>query len=139
MTWVVDAGAAASLFLPDEEGSVLRGILVGLEDGDRLLVPLLWWYEMTTVLVGLIKRGRLEEAAAFHALEMLRRLNPSRDMRPLEESAPAAFVLARAHGLSVYDAAYLELAAREGGTLCSFDGPLRSAAIKAGIPLEPAA
>ncbi len=139
MTWVVDACAASSLFLPDEDGSVLRSILVGIEEGDRILVPALWWYEMTNVLVGSIRRGRLEEAAAFHALEMLRRLNPSRDARPLEESAPAAFVLARAHGLSSYDAAYLELAAREGGTLCSFGGALRSAANKAGIPLKPTA
>ncbi|MEI6386331.1 MAG: type II toxin-antitoxin system VapC family toxin [Spirochaetota bacterium] len=139
MTWVIDACAAASLFLPDEDGSVLRGILTGLGDGDRLLVPPLWWYEMTNILVGSIRRGRLEEAAAFHALEMLRRLNPSQDARPLEETAPAAFVLARANGLSCYDAAYLELAEREGGILCSFDGALRDAAIKAGISLEPAA
>ena len=43
--------------------------------------------------------------------------------------------LASAHELSVYDAAYLELARRKGLTLACKDGPLRKAARRAGVAL----
>ncbi|MFA7238383.1 MAG: type II toxin-antitoxin system VapC family toxin [Phycisphaeraceae bacterium] len=45
--------------------------------------------------------------------------------------------LARDHQLSVYDATYLELATREGHTLCTFDEKLRAAAGKCGVSLLP--
>ncbi len=45
--------------------------------------------------------------------------------------------LARQHTLSVYDAAYLELALRRGAVLASLDGPLRSAAKKVVVPILP--
>ena len=38
--------------------------------------------------------------------------------------------MARAHALSVYAAAYLEVALRRGATLATFDGPLRDVAKK---------
>lgn len=40
-----------------------------------------------------------------------------------------------AHQLSMYDAAYLELAARRALVLSCKDGPLRTAAGRAGVPL----
>lgn len=43
--------------------------------------------------------------------------------------------LAQAHGLTVYDAAYLELSQREGLPLASLDSDLVAAAKKSGVPL----
>ncbi len=43
--------------------------------------------------------------------------------------------LARAHNLSAYDAAYLELASRHGLPLASLDGKLKAAATAVGIPV----
>jgi predicted nucleic acid-binding protein len=43
--------------------------------------------------------------------------------------------LARAHDLSAYDAAYLELARREGLPLATEDAPLRAAAERVGVAL----
>ncbi|MBN8925690.1 MAG: type II toxin-antitoxin system VapC family toxin [Rhodospirillales bacterium] len=43
--------------------------------------------------------------------------------------------LARQHRLTVYDAAYLELAQREGLTLATLDTALRQAASAVGVPL----
>jgi predicted nucleic acid-binding protein len=43
--------------------------------------------------------------------------------------------LARQHALSIYDAAYLELALRIGAALASLDKPLKTAAVKRGIRL----
>ena len=48
-----------------------------------------------------------------------------------------AVALARQHTLSVYDAAYLELALRRGAALATLDGPLRMVAKKLGVPILP--
>ena len=54
-------------------------------------------------------------------------------------SAPASydevFSLAQEHGLTVYDAAYLDLAIQERPPLASLDGQLVRAAQKVGVPL----
>jgi predicted nucleic acid-binding protein len=50
-------------------------------------------------------------------------------------SYDAVFQLAETSGLTVYDAAYLDLAIREGAQLASLDNDLRRAAVKAGISL----
>jgi predicted nucleic acid-binding protein len=58
------------------------------------------------------------------------------DVRLYEPSSfDSVFGLAELHGLTVYDAAYLELALREGAPLASLDAALRNAASKAGVVL----
>jgi predicted nucleic acid-binding protein len=47
---------------------------------------------------------------------------------PLPARRPRILALARDHGLSSYDATYLELAQRLGATLASFDRQLNQAA-----------
>lgn len=49
----------------------------------------------------------------------------------------ASLLLARKHGITVYDAAYLELAIRRGLPLGSRDSELRKAAIAEGVKLLP--
>ncbi len=137
MTYVLDASVAGSLFLPDDEAETARSILAGLSNEDVILVPQLFWYEMASIVTASVRKGRLDEGPAFRALEMLRRLGLSLDARQLEEVTPGLVMLARAHGLSSYDAAYLELAAREGATLCSHDEGLRGAALAMGLGLLP--
>jgi predicted nucleic acid-binding protein len=129
----MDASIAASLFLPDEEAETAKAILVAGE----VIVPDLFWYEMANILWASARRGRLDEAQAFRALELLRRLKIADDDRPIREVFPAVFLLAREHGLTAYDAAYLELATREGATLCSHDAALRAAASSIGLALLP--
>jgi predicted nucleic acid-binding protein len=131
--YVMDASIAASLFLPDEEAGTAKAIL----GSGEVIVPTLFWYEMANILWAGVKRGRLDEAQAFRALELLRRLGIADDDRPIREVFPAVFLLARAHGITAYDAAYLELASREGATLCSHDVALRAAAPAVGLALLP--
>jgi predicted nucleic acid-binding protein len=131
--YVMDASIAASLFLPDEENTTAQTIL----GAGEVIVPTLFWYEMANVLWASAKRGRLDEAQAFRTLELLRLLRLSDDSRPIREFFPAIFLIAREHGLTAYDAAYLELAAREGATLCSHDAALRTAASAVGLALLP--
>ena len=139
MTYVLDASLVAGLFLPDEEAETARSILEGLENEDELLVPPLFWYEMANIVSASVRRGRLDEGPAFRALEMLRRLGLKIDERQLEEVTPILLMLARQHGLSSHDAAYLELASREGAILCSHDKALREAAATMGLEFLPRA
>lgn len=50
-------------------------------------------------------------------------------------SYDGVFAVADRHGLTVYDAAYLDLALREGLPLASLDTALRNAAAKSGVLL----
>lgn len=57
------------------------------------------------------------------------------DAQPAEERSVRILALARAHGLSSYDATYLELAQRLGAALASFDRQLNQAACAIGVAL----
>jgi len=53
-----------------------------------------------------------------------------------ESDLQTAFDLARAHGVSLYDAVYLELAKRKGAELVTLDGSLGRAAVAEGVSLS---
>jgi predicted nucleic acid-binding protein len=55
------------------------------------------------------------------------------DVQPKSAMMRAALAIAREHGLSAYDAAYLELAIRADARLATLDKALRAAARKAGV------
>ena len=54
---------------------------------------------------------------------------------PQSNSSSGELALARQFGLSAYDAAYLELALREGLPLSTLDARLQAATQAAGVPL----
>jgi predicted nucleic acid-binding protein len=55
------------------------------------------------------------------------------DDQTAEQIPVRTFALARKHQLSIYDAAYLELAQRRNTVLASFDSQLLKAAAKEGV------
>ena len=110
-------------------------MLDAIADGATLEVPALWPLEVANVLIVLVRRGKLREDERQAGLGWLRglRLRLDHDMASLAFSRLSE--LAAAHQLSVYDAAYLELAQRRRLVLGCKDGPLRTAATHAGVPL----
>jgi predicted nucleic acid-binding protein len=72
------------------------------------------------------------QATAF--LSRLAGLSLSVDSQTIARAWSDTIALARAHGLSTYDAAYLELAVRESLPLASLDVPLKNAAKSIGVP-----
>ena len=72
-------------------------------------------------------------------LECLRLLPIAIERRPATWLAQQILPLARTYHLSAYDAAYLELAIREGFPLATLDDDLRHAAAGAGVGLAEAA
>jgi len=102
---------------------------------DGAIVPALWVFEITNVLGIAERRSRLSATGLQDAMRLLRSL-------PLTVDEPASLTwsesvldLMRAHRLTAYDAAYLELAIRRGLPLATRDKDLRKAAMTLGVAL----
>lgn len=106
----------------------------GLDPAVELWVPSLWWHETANALLIAERRGRTTEADAVRALELFRALSPETDFAAGPEPLWRWRSLGREHGLSAYDAAYLELAARRQLGLATLDKELAKAARAAGVP-----
>ncbi|MGA2258381.1 MAG: type II toxin-antitoxin system VapC family toxin [Thermoguttaceae bacterium] len=100
---------------------------------EAALVPSHWFLEVVNVLVMAEKHQRIAAADATNFLHLLATL----DIQTDHETAARAFdhlpALCRSHGLTSYDAAYLDLAIRRRLPLASLDDDLRQAAIGLGI------
>ena len=130
--FVLDASTVLAWAIDDERTPRAMEVLAGLRAKNKARAPAVWWFEVRNALVVNERRGRLTEADATDFLRGLNRLSVTVDRSPDEA---ALLTLARRHRLTVYDAAYLELAQREGLPLATLDGPLRAAAAGAGVPL----
>lgn len=129
---VVDASIALAWFLRDEEDGRADVALERLED-DVAVVPGIWALEVANALVVAERRGRISEAETGRILSLLDGLPVDEDPAPREVTQRAVVELARRHGLSAYDAAYLELAVRRGAALATLDGRLHEAAASSGV------
>ena len=129
---IIDASLASAWCFPDERTDFTNGVLQAISSSMEAFAPRLWAYEVrNSVLMGL-RRGRISRSDAEAFLESLADLNIHL-ADPV--SYDAVFKLAETNGLTVYDAAYLDLAIREGAELASLDGALRNASVKAGVSL----
>jgi predicted nucleic acid-binding protein len=85
------------------------------------------------VLLVLARRGRLDTDGYEAAVSALAALDVELESPSWAQVEHAVTRLARLHGLSIYDAAYLELALRERLPLATFDSDLARAARKEGL------
>ncbi len=129
---VVDASIVVAWLFDDEDEPRADRVLEQLTE-DGALVPHLWHLETRNSLLVAERRGRLSPDEVKERLDALKDLPIATDEGPDLQSA---FDLARAHGLSLYDSLYLELAKREGAELATLDGPLGRAAVAEGVPLS---
>ena len=95
----------------------------------QLLPPLLW-VEIRNVLLRAERLGRLEPGDTELALSLLEDLRIRLDHAPRGEEVMR---LARTHGLTAYDAVYLDLALRDGRPLATLDRRLARSAEAAGV------
>jgi predicted nucleic acid-binding protein len=131
MAFVLDASVCAVWALADETHPAADAAMEQL-DRDNALVPSLWWFEIRNVLITNERRKRLtvEDSDAF--LKLLEGFPIWTESDP-DEAAILGF--ARKYQLSVYDAAYLDVAHRNSLPLATLDKALRAAAEAAGVPL----
>jgi predicted nucleic acid-binding protein len=98
-------------------------------------VPALWHLEVANALVVGERRRRTTPADAAQFLAILGAFPITIDDETITRAWSDTIHLARAHNLSTYDAAYLELAIRRGLPLASLDDRLKAAATAVGVPL----
>ena len=128
---VIDASLTASWHFEDEQSAAADAILESLQH-DSAYAPLIWWFEIRNVVTlgERKKRATHEQTAGFIAF--LSQLPIGLEPLPDDDRV---MTLARRHKLTFYDAAYLELAQREGIPLATLDKELVTAARAEGVSL----
>lgn len=129
MPFVIDASVAACWLLPDESHAYADAAFNRFPN-DTAIAPSLWWFEMRNIFLSSERRGRLNPAIIEQFLSLLNALPIRTDHHPNET---VLLTLARRHKLTAYDAAYLELAIREGLALATLDATLIHAAKTEGL------
>jgi predicted nucleic acid-binding protein len=133
--FVPDASTAIAWVHPAQATPETEALLTQVEEGAELVVPALWFAEVANALLVLERRKRLTARERREALERLTQLQPVPELDGPRLAFSKTSELATTHGLSVYDATYLELALRRRLALATRDEPLRAAAKKSGIKL----
>jgi predicted nucleic acid-binding protein len=130
--FVVDNSVVMAWCFEDEASTYTEGVLDQLRQ-TQALVPAIWPLEVANVLLIAERRDRLNEAQTAHFAQLLQVLPILVEEADVKRILGSVLAVGRAHRLSAYDAAYLELAARQGLPLATQDSRLRRAASKAGV------
>ena len=121
---VLDASIVLSWCLGDEHDALAdRAMQHTIDHG--AVVPGIWWYELRNALAVNERRGRIGAEDVRASLADLAEMRISFDT---DHDGAVVLDLAGRNGLSVYDAAYVEVAARRALPLASLDSRLRQAA-----------
>lgn len=133
---IVDASVFGPLFFNDE----LDRLLPELPDmiaNEQCVVPQHWGLELANQIISGLRRKRMTGAMASRAMDQIDQFPVIIDDQTGERIS-TSFALASKHGLTIYDAAYLELAVRLQLPLATYDGALRKAAGIEKVGLLPA-
>lgn len=133
--FIADASVAIGWVHPAQATSETAAMLEAIEAGAVLEVPALWPLEVANALTVLARRRKLTDEDRQIGLGWLRSLPVRMDHEMASLAFSTLSELASAYRLSVYDAAYLELAERRTLALGCKDGPLKKAAKQRGVRL----
>jgi predicted nucleic acid-binding protein len=132
--FVLDASIALAWCFADEATPAADALLDRLAD-EEAAAPALWRLEVANALAMAERRDRLSAAGLTRSVALLQRLTVALDAEGTDRAFHDLLELARAERLTVYDAAYLELALRLGVPLASKDAELRKSAARLGLAL----
>lgn len=132
MSLVLDTSVTLSWHFEDERTPATEAVLAQVVERGAV-VPSLWRLEVANGLQSALRRRRITAAYRDATLRDLALLDIAIDPETDAEAWKASLGLADRFGLTLYDAAYLELAVRRRLPLASLDRPLRSAADKLGL------
>jgi len=136
VTLVLDTSIAVSWCYDDEAGPETDRLLERVRD-EGAVVPGLWHLELANVLLQAEKRGRIAGSDVTTRLELIGELPITTDAETTARAWRETLALARVEGLTVHDAAYLELARRRSLPLWTRDRQLAEAARRVGIIVHP--
>lgn len=127
MSLVLDSSVALAWVYADETSDAVLGLFERIA-ADGAWIPGLWRWEIANVLQLNVRRGRHDQNFRDGALSSLALLPVKVDAEADRQAWSAALQLAGRHGLTVYDASYLEIASRRKIPLATLDRQLRAAA-----------
>ena len=129
---VIDSSAALSWCFEDEASPETDALFERVRDLGAV-VPGLWHLEVANVLLQAEKRGRITGGDVTMRLDLIAALPITTDSETTARAWREILALARAQGLTTYDAAYLELAIRRGLPLQTKDEALIGAAKRCNV------
>jgi predicted nucleic acid-binding protein len=135
-TFVLDCSIAVAWCFEDEATPQSDALLDRLRDAGAA-VPALWSLEVGNALLQAERRGRIPTARVAAFVDLLAGLPIETESDTPTRALREVLALARAESLTIYDASYLELAARRALPLATRDQALERAAKRLGVPLLP--
>ncbi len=132
MSLVLDASLTLSWFFKDERTPGTDAVLTQVTETGAV-VPALWRLEVANALQMAVRRGRIDAAFRDSALTQLSQLSIAADPDTDAYAWTVILQLADRFQLTLYDAAYLEVAQRRRLPLATLDRELRNASAALGI------
>ena len=132
--FVLDASVTIAWCFEDEASAYADAVLDSLLHA-RALAPAVWPLEISNVLAGAERRGRIDKAGSIRFVGLLMELPIIVEVETPRRVLGEILALAREYHLSSYDASYLDLAMREGVPLATQDRRLQQAAEQTGVTL----
>ena len=132
MSVVLDSSATLAWVYADEITQAIRDVFE-LVSENGAWVPGLWKLEVANILEMGVRRGRHDEAFRDTTLADLALLPVRVDGETDRQAWGPTLELSQRHRVTLYDAAYLELALRRRLPLASLDGELCAAARLEGV------
>jgi predicted nucleic acid-binding protein len=130
--FVLDGSVTLAWLFQDEKDPYADAVIAKFPRA-VMLVPRLWHLEIGNVLLVGERKGRCTQADTASWLSFLSGLPIVVDGATEARAWSDTMNLGRQHGLTEYDAAYLELAVREGVPLATLDAKLKTAAQVIGV------
>jgi len=132
---VLDASMTLAWCFPNESTAYTEAVLDLLTIGAEAFTPAIWPFEVANALLMAERRKRITIAQVTSILQRIASLPISVDPIQADRAFGRILSAARDEKLTAYDAAYLELAMREGLPLATLDDQLKQAARSAGVAL----
>lgn len=129
---VLDASVALAWCFPDERSALADAVAEHLRT-EQAFVPAIWPFEVSNALASAERRGRLEAGDRQRLADLLDALPVEVERVTLRQALASIADIARSGGLSVYDAAYVELASRLSLPLATLDQRLAAVAATEGV------
>lgn len=134
MSLVIDSSITLAWLFEDERTAGADAVLARVAEAGAVAPPL-WRLEVANALQMAVRRQRIDPAFRDASLADLGTLEVKIDSETDRQAWTATLELAERCRLTLYDAAYLELAHRLGFPLATLDRELRAAATMLGVAL----
>jgi predicted nucleic acid-binding protein len=131
---VIDASLTLAWYFDDETTPAADAVLDRVSEAGAV-VPCLWRLEVANAFQSALRRKRITTAYRDESLTKLDAMQITVDADTDTYAWTTTLRLAERFGLSVYDAAYLELAQRRSLPLATLDRELREAAPTVNVTL----